>query len=108
MKRRNWLKIMIAATLVCTATAFAEDTAPAPVPAPTPVKGNPDSKIYHKPQCHHYTAKGTTVEFKSEEAAMKAGYKPCKICAVPKAEKKTEKKMEKKSEKEAESTKAAE
>lgn len=81
MKKRNLLKALLAATLVCATVTFAgEDSA---------VKGNPKSKIYHKPVCKHYTAKSTTVEFKSEAEAKKAGYKPCKKCSTPK--KKTEK-----------------
>ena len=81
MKKRTMLKSLMAAALVCASVAFAVDG--------TPVKGNEKSKVYHKPACQHYTAKGTTVEFKSEAEAIQAGYKPCKQCAVPKAEPKT-------------------
>jgi len=95
MKKRNLLKALLAATLVCATATFAAEG-----PA---VKGNPKSKIYHKPTCKHYTAKGTTVEFKSEADAKKAGYKGCKKCCPTK--KKTEKKVEKKTEKKAEAPK---
>ena len=79
MKKRNLLKALLAATLVCATVAFAGEG--------SAIKGNPKSKIYHKPACKHYTAKGTTAEFKSEAEAKKAGYKPCKKCG--KIEKKT-------------------
>ena len=84
MNKRNWLKLMIVAAIACTTAAYAAD--------PAPVKGNPDSKIYHKTACRHYTAKSSTKEFKAEAEAVKAGYKPCKRCGESKAQKKTERK----------------
>ncbi len=86
MKKRSLLKALLAATLVC-ATVVIAGEGPA-------VKGNPKSKIYHKPACRHYAAKSTTVEFKSEAEAKKAGYKPCKQCCKAKKTEKTEKKVE--------------
>ena len=77
MKKRNWLKTLLAVTLVCTSVVFADGGAA--------VKGNPKSKVYHKPACQHYNAKGSTVEFKSEAAAKQAGYKSCKQCSKAKA-----------------------
>jgi len=88
MKRRNWLKLVAIAVIACTASVFAEQAA---TPATTPVKGNPDSKIYHKADCRFYTAKSSTKEFKSEADAVKAGYKPCKQCAAPKKDAKDKK-----------------
>jgi methylphosphotriester-DNA--protein-cysteine methyltransferase len=73
---------MIVAAIACTTAVYAA--------APAPVKGNPDSKVYHKAACRHYAAKSSTKEFKSEADAVKAGYKPCKKCAAPKAQKKSE------------------
>ncbi len=92
MKRRNWIGIAAAAMVVCATAAFAADTsAPAKEATPTtkpgavlPIKGNPQSKIYHKSGCQHYSAKGSTVEFKTEADAVKAGYSPCKQCAAKK------------------------
>ena len=84
MNKRNWLKLMIVAVFACATAVYAAD--------PAPVKGNPDSKIYHKAACRHYTAKSSTKEFKSEAEAVKGGYLPCKQCAEPKAQPKTEKK----------------
>lgn len=83
MNKRNWLKLMMVAVIACSTAALAAD--------PAPVKGNPDSKIYHKAACKYYAAKGSTKEFKSEADAVKAGYTPCKKCAAPKEGKKDKK-----------------
>ena len=83
MNKRNCLKLMIVAVFACTTAGYAA--------GPVPVKGNPDSKVYHKAACRHYTAKSSTKAFKSEAEAVKTGYKPCKQCAAPKAQTKTEK-----------------
>lgn len=79
MKRRNLMKTLLVATLVCASAALAGEG--------SAVKGNPKSKVYHKPACQHYNAKGSTQEFKSEAEAKKAGYKACKQCCTPKGEK---------------------
>jgi len=86
MNKRSLLKSLLAAMLVCTTITFAGEGAA--------VKGNPKSKIYHKPACKHYAAKGSTAAFKSEAEAKKAGYTPCKQCGETKkkAENKTDKK----------------
>ena len=86
MNKRSLLKSLLAATLVCATITFAGEGAA--------IKGNPTSKIYHKPTCKHYAAKGSTAEFKTEAEAKKAGYKPCKQCGKPKKE--TKKKTDKK------------
>ena len=83
MNKRNWLKLVIVAAIACTTAVYAAD--------PAPVKGNPNSKVYHKAACRHYTAKSSTKAFKSEAVAVKAGYKPCKQCAASKAQTKPEK-----------------
>jgi methylphosphotriester-DNA--protein-cysteine methyltransferase len=90
MKKRTLLKSLMAAALVCASVSFAADGAA--------FKGNPTSKVYHNATCRFYNAKGTTVEFKSEAEAVKAGYAPCKQCCAPKSEKKEEKKAAKKTE----------
>lgn len=77
MNKRSVLKILLAATLVCTSVAIAAGGAG--------VKGNPKSKVYHKAACKHYSAKGSTAEFKSEAEAVKAGYTGCKQCCKPSA-----------------------
>jgi methylphosphotriester-DNA--protein-cysteine methyltransferase len=82
MNKRHWMKLMIVVAIACTTAVYAAD--------PAPVKGNPESKIYHKTACRHYAAKSSTKEFKSEGEAVKAGYKPCKQCAPPKAQNKSD------------------
>lgn len=42
--------------------------------------GNRSSRKFHSPDCRHYDCKRCTAKFKSREAAIKAGYKPCGIC----------------------------
>lgn len=84
MKKRSMLKILLAATLVCASAAFAGEGAA--------IKGNPKSKVYHKPACKHYAAKGSSVDFKSEAEAKKAGYTACKVCGKTKAANTTKKK----------------
>ncbi len=83
MKRSKMLKLLAVALVSCAATVFAAD--------PAPIKGNPESKIYHKPECRYYNAKSCTVVFKTEAEAVKAGYKPCKKCAVTSTPKPIEK-----------------
>lgn len=78
MKRRNMLMAVMAGMLVCATASFAAEGAP--------VKGNPKSKIYHKAECKHYAAKGSTKEFASEADAVKAGYTACKKCSAKKKE----------------------
>ncbi len=73
MKKRNLLKALVAASILCAASAFAAEG--------TAVKGNPKSKVYHTSQCRHYSAKNTTKEFASAAKANEAGYKACKQCA---------------------------
>lgn len=92
MQKRNLLKALLATTLICATATFAADTPAAKAPAKTgpAVKGNAKSKIYHKPACKHYTAKGTTVEFNTEADAQKAGYKACKKCSKTKTKKKAD------------------
>jgi len=82
MKKRNLLKLMLAGMMVCATLAFAADGAA--------VKGNKNSKVYHKPACKHYAAKGSTEAFASEAAATKAGFKACKQCGKAKPEKKVD------------------
>lgn len=76
MKKRSMLKTLVAVTLVCASVTFADGG--------VSVRGNPDSKIYHKPACKHYSAKGSSTEFKSEGAAKEAGYTACKKCTQAK------------------------
>ena len=42
--------------------------------------GNVRSHKFHRPSCRYYNCKNCIAEFKSREAAIRAGYIPCKIC----------------------------
>jgi len=77
MKKRSALKLFVAVALMGASIAFADGAA---------VKGNKSSKIYHKPACKHYAAKGSTEAFASEAAAKQAGYTACKQCGKTKAD----------------------
>lgn len=46
----------------------------------TVYRGNIDSKVFHAPQCKHYSCASCTITFVAREAAISAGYKPCGIC----------------------------
>ncbi|HEY5653117.1 MAG TPA: Ada metal-binding domain-containing protein [Pontiella sp.] len=84
MDKRRLLKMVLAVTLTCASLSFAAEG--------VAVKGNKKSKIYHKAVCRHYNAKGTTEEFRTEDAATQAGYKACRKCNKLKANKQSEKK----------------
>ena len=78
------MKTLLAAVLVCASVSFAGEV----------LKGNEKSKVYHNSTCRHYTAKGSTVEFKSEQEAKDAGYTACKQCNKEKADSKESSKCE--------------
>lgn len=42
--------------------------------------GNIRSHKFHRPSCRYYNCKNCVAEFESREAAIRAGYVPCKIC----------------------------
>lgn len=42
--------------------------------------GNRSSHVFHAPSCRHYECANCTVDFESIEAAVKAGYRPCRVC----------------------------
>ncbi len=42
--------------------------------------GNVQSRIFHAPHCRYYACKACTAVFATREAALKAGYRPCKVC----------------------------
>jgi methylphosphotriester-DNA--protein-cysteine methyltransferase len=85
MKRSKWMTLVAVALIACTTNSFAAEQ------AAVTVRGNPDSKVYHKVACRHYGAASSSKEFKTEAEAKKAGYKPCKRCAAPKAQTKADK-----------------
>ena len=44
------------------------------------MKGNPKTKVCHMEGCKHFNAKGCTVSFDNNEAAIMAGYRKCRMC----------------------------
>ncbi len=42
--------------------------------------GNVKSHIFHAPHCRYFNCKNCRVVFNSREEAIKAGFRPCKIC----------------------------
>ncbi len=42
--------------------------------------GNVESRVVHTPSCRYFSCKQCTVIFHSREAALAAGFKPCRIC----------------------------
>lgn len=42
--------------------------------------GNVQSLIFHAPHCRYYDCKACVAVFPTREAALKAGYRPCKVC----------------------------
>ena len=42
--------------------------------------GNAKSHVFHRPGCRFYDCGACTVTFPNREAAVQAGYRPCKVC----------------------------
>ena len=42
--------------------------------------GNTSSGIFHRSSCRYYNCKRCTAHFSNRNAAIQAGYRPCKIC----------------------------
>lgn len=45
-----------------------------------PFHGNHKTKVFHRPGCRYYNCKNCIVIFKTRQAAIKAGFRPCKVC----------------------------
>lgn len=43
-------------------------------------RGNVSSRVFHSSDCRYYNCSSCTATFKTREAAIQAGYRPCKIC----------------------------
>ena len=43
-------------------------------------RGNVKSKKFHQPDCRYYNCKNCLEKFATRTKAIKAGYKPCKVC----------------------------
>lgn len=54
--------------------------APRTIASVRPCHGNVKSRIFHAPACRYYRCKQCTRIFHSREAAINAGFRPCKQC----------------------------
>lgn len=48
--------------------------------ADAPYHGNSNTRKFHTAGCQYFDCPHCTVEFRTREAAIEAGYVPCKIC----------------------------
>lgn len=74
MHRRGTVAVIaigLAIALLCAAVVSVADQ---------PYHGNTESKIFHKPTCRYYNCKNCTRVFFTRQAALEAGYRPCKVC----------------------------
>jgi hypothetical protein len=51
-----------------------------PVDAAMNYHGNTNTRKFHDPSCRYYDCPHCTAVFTSREAAINAGYVPCKVC----------------------------
>ena len=76
--------IIVSLLVIAALTIFAVSIPIMPVAgthaATAPYHGNVQSHIFHKESCRYYDCKACTAEFNTREEAIKAGYRPCKIC----------------------------
>lgn len=93
-KRRGWrwaIALGLCLALVGLAPALAREQTPPPtnstpvvVPAaaaaPLVYHGNLKSKKFHRPGCRYYACPNCQAVFPSRQAALAAGYVPCKVC----------------------------
>lgn len=70
----------VATDAVAAATQGRPSTAPAVQKQESGVRGNPTSKIYHRPGCQYFNSKGASRSFATPQEAVNAGFRPCKVC----------------------------
>ena len=44
------------------------------------IHGDAKNKVFHLPECDHYTCPNCTIEFKTVSVAIQSGFKPCLFC----------------------------
>jgi hypothetical protein len=80
--RKSFVCVLLLLALAVGASA-AELPAPGPEPrvvAAAEYHGNRKSRIFHRPGCRYYNCKNCVVLFTSRQAALEAGFRPCKVC----------------------------
>ena len=65
------------AAAVCLAAVLVASMA---VAQGTVFHGNVKSRVFHRQGCRYFDCKACTATFASREAAVAAGYQPCKVC----------------------------
>jgi methylphosphotriester-DNA--protein-cysteine methyltransferase len=72
LKRKNvvWLLILLALAMLVVTQALAGAV----------YHGNVKSGVFHGPNCRYFNCKNCTAVFNNRQAAIAAGYRPCKIC----------------------------
>jgi len=63
-----WVAVFLLAVGACLAVAA------------TAYHGNRNSRIFHGVSCRYYDCKNCVVVFATRQAALAAGYRPCKVC----------------------------
>lgn len=76
---RNLLKKRVIAAALITMGFIASMSIPA-LNAAVEFHGNSESYKFHREGCRWYNCGNCTVVFHSREAAIKAGFVPCKVC----------------------------
>ena len=72
MPRRKFTLPILAGLLLLLATVA--------VAAQAVYHGNTRTGIFHQPACRYFDCKQCTAVFDSREAALQAGFRPCKVC----------------------------
>ena len=65
---------------VVTEPVVAEPVVAEPVEKGSEFLGNPDSLVFHSPDCRYSKNEKCTAVFRSREDALQQGYKPCGVC----------------------------
>ena len=71
----NLLLVLVLALFFLAAVSSAPARGQAPV-----FHGNIKTKKFHRPGCRFFNCKNCVVKFATREAAVQAGYSPCKVC----------------------------
>lgn len=80
MNRRHALKLFAAVPAVLGLAALSSQLGRSEAAASSTYRGNTESKIFHNSGCRYYSCKACTRVFDSRQAAIDAGYRPCKTC----------------------------
>ena len=80
MNRRHAMKLLAAIPAVMGLAALSAQLGRSEAEAATTYHGNTESKIFHQSGCRYYSCKACTRVFDSRQAAIDAGYQPCKTC----------------------------